>query len=291
MSPSKILGVLLLCCLMPVLLTGCGENLFKGLVSQPRLAASDYNGQGRYAEAISAADEILNSGSTSPEQKRAAAFEKATAILGQNNLDFSTIMIQVQEKVNSPSGTNLVELIGSLPGNITDLATAADLFNLSVSSTSYLSVGAPQPLTQSSTNTEAELRRGVANATVAVKMVTLYLDVFSAGTVSLNATAVADSVDEEDTLLYLTQSTKNVAYYADNAISAFTQAGSLDSSQLDNITKLQTSMTNLAALAQAVTGNTTYTSPASQSYSFATSNQTVRNSRINSAMGDIFGTN
>ena len=269
--------------ILPVMLSACGQNIFKGLAGDPERSSEDLLKRGDFSAAIHQAEAVIQRVQTGSEAQ-AAVSVKATAIMGQNSsLPQNTLQAVVDLSKNA-SANIVTALNNSLPISHSASIVVADLLNyandLSISTNitvipaeisslpgiSSLShpiviqtVSSVANLALSpSLNSSTQFRRGVANATVVVKMVTLYLDITvdSTTTVTLNRTAISSSVAPRDVVLWLAAVPRSVAYYGSNAIDGFQKAGVLSTSQLDSLTNLKTIGTNLNNLyAVAVAGN------------------------------------
>ncbi len=270
--------------ILPVMLSACGQNIFKGLAGDPERSSEDLLKRGDFSAAIHQAEAVIQRVQTGSDAQDAVSV-KATAIMGQNNSLPQNTLQAVVDLSKDASANIVTQLNNSLPISPSASIVVADLLNyandlststninvipaeiaslLGISSASRpISIqtvtSVPNLALSPSLNSSTQFRRGVANATVVVKMVTLYLDITvdSTTTVTLNSTAISSSVTPRDVVIYLGTSARGVAYYGDNAIDAFQKSGVLTTNQLNSLTNLKTIGTNLRNLyAVAVASNT-----------------------------------
>ena len=245
--------------ILPVMLSACGQNIFKGLAGDPERTAEDLNKLGLFSEAIKKADAIIQKVQTGATAQTALT-DKAVGIMGANNsLPQATLQV-VSSQSTHPSANIVASLSDTLPISPSTSIVVADLFNyandLSISTNitvipeeiailfgissaqRLISIqGVANNALTSSLNTTAQFRRGFANATVVVKMVTRYLDITvnpstSQATATLNSTAISESMTSRKVVLYLHNPPRTALYYAENAIDAFQKSESLTESQL-----------------------------------------------------------
>ena len=261
-------------CVMSLALavSGCEQNVFKGLVKDttPKDTKTLIE-SGNYTEAIQKADEVINNSASTTEQKQNAYVDKGTALLGKNNVEFANILSVVSDLTKDTIDTQSVfnKTKEVLPISVTDAQDSADAFNLAyelgLSSHVTLRLSSSLIGTNSiiaSLNETTQYRRGVANATVVIKMATRYLDINNDGSntsATLNALAVEENKTWVDVLLYLSNPPKEIFYYASNAYEGFKKSNALTESQLTTIKKLVTVSRNIKNLRAAYLSSSTFT--------------------------------
>jgi len=257
------------------MLSGCGQNIFKGLAGDPNRSSEELLKRGDFSAAIQKSDETLQRVQTGSEAQNALAI-KATAILGQNS-SLPKDALQVVSDLTKDTSANIVSSISnSLPISATSAAQAADLLNYAdalSSSTNIIVIpteianllslsaiqrpisiqGVTNNTLSASLNSTAQFRRGFANGTVVVKLVTQYLDITvdpnsASASVTLNATAISESKTARDVVLYLHNPPKSTLYYAENGLDAFEKSGALTTDQLKPFKRIKLLGINFDAL-------------------------------------------
>ncbi len=286
------------------LFTGCGSNIFKSLESAKQKTASEAIKTGDFSSALTSSQAIIDSGATGATLQ-AALIDKGTAIMGQQNALPYTLLPTLKTLADNPtSANNIIKTINeNLTISVANAITAADALNYAVNlstSTNIHITGTVENIVLSpSLNASAQFRRGFANATVVIKMTTLYLDISTDPfNVTRNSTAVSGDKTYERIMEYLFTAPRTVAYYAENAVDAFQKSNVLTSSQLDVVTKLKTCGTNFKNLNairlndnngtfQVIDKNgSSIMSYSSISFS-SSDNESVRNSKYRSAAEQI----
>jgi len=250
--PVLVLGIALS-------LTGCEQNVFKSLVKDtgPTDTKSLIE-SGHFTEAISKADETLNDSSATPVEKQQAYVDKGTAILGQNNVEFSNVLSVIseftQDTVNTKNAYESAQ--EKIPIDVDAAKSSAEALNSADELTSD-SLRLTSLINIPTVNNNVQFTRGVANLVVVIKMCSLVMTVESDNTVTLNREI---SPDWTTAVNYLTGSpTRTIYYYAANAQDAFVKSNALTSSQLNIVTKVATTALNIKMLRTAMDNNTTFT--------------------------------
>lgn len=257
---------ILIPCFAVIILAGCSQNIFEGLSQETDSTdTTELVESGQYDEAISEAETVINSSSSSSEDKQQAYVDKGLAILAKNGIklgEIGSIAANFSDADDLLNG-GLAELSDTMPIELDAAVESADCLNaafaLSESGTTTSSIGLSaltMPLAPS-LNSTAQFRRAVANATVVIKMSTLYLDITENGA-TLNAIAKESNLDVIDVFVYLCGSSRNVFYYASNAYDAAVKSGAFSTNQLTTLTKGLEAAGNLRSLYRAYFTGTTF---------------------------------
>ncbi|NDC82802.1 hypothetical protein EB093_03960 [bacterium] len=274
---------------IPLLLSGCGQNIFSGLAGSTEQSTDDLLKSGNFSSAKDQATQtIAELASTKGDEFQKALNQKAVAILGENrSLPQQSLGILADLK-NNPS-SNIVASISNVMGiSPSESAVAADLLNYAYDISSSLNVtiipdeiktilgissftpkfsamsGNNNESLSPSLNSTAQFNRGFANAIVVIKMVTRYLDISSSSDsleVTLNSTAVGESISARDVMMYLSNPPKTAYYYSTNAVDGLTKAGILTTDQqkiFDKTKIIGTNMQSLRAIAESNDSGTFY---------------------------------
>lgn len=298
-----------------LMLSGCGTNIFKGLDSTSHGTAAeqarDAADKGDYTLALAQANKVLENGNSTVEEKIDANNIIGGSILAKNGITVLDVGVRILEfkkgTISSENGENandnIVAALKSLVATIStaDMEAAAEAFNNAADLQSTLgseSVGpriiVPQTIDNvvlsPTLNKSVQFRRGVANATVVVKMATLYLDISveGQGSVVLNSNALGLSITPRDVVLYLGARPRSVFYYANNAVDAFTKSNVLSNGQLNGINSLKDVGTELDSLYTAALTNSSYQGPSHTTHVFSSGSQDEINAAYLSALNDIF---
>ncbi len=234
-------------------LTGCSENIFKGLDGDTSYkTASEAMDNEDYAGALAMAQSTIDNPSASNAKKQEAYALKGAALLGLNKIFLINTSLELQ---NMTATSNVVETLSSLFA-ITPSASAeiADAFNMAYelgggSLTSTLAS------TASTLSKDHQLLRGMANLSVAVKMTSRVLTIASNGTVNL----AGDTASYAEALTYLMSGNKTVFYYAEHAIDGFTAANAFSNHQLEQANKVRIIGLNTSNLYTAYEDDATFT--------------------------------
>ncbi len=240
-------------------LTGCEQNVFKSLVNDTEVTdTTALIESGHYTEAISQADETINDSSATPEEKQQAYADKGTAILGQNNVEFSSVLSVISEFTNETINTkNVFDMSQEkIPIDVDAAKSSAEALNTADGYT-FETLRLTSFLNIPTVNNNVQFTRGVANLIVVMKMCSLVMTVQSDSTVTLNVDIAPDWTTAVN---YLTGSpTRTIYYYASNALDAFTKSNALTESQLNMIKKIVTATLNIKTLRTAFDNHTTFT--------------------------------
>jgi hypothetical protein len=238
---------LCVCFVAFVFLTGCSDNLFKGLDGDTSAeTAQEASDNGDYVAALALSQAVINDPGATTQEKQIAYAQKGTALLGLNNISILSISSKLRDLSNTPvSEQNFISTLSTLfPLTPSASAEIADTFNMaytlgggSLSAISLSSSG-------SSLDTNKQLLRGMANLSVVVRMTSHAFNIASDGSVSLaeNFTSYSDALD------YLMAGSHTVVYYADHAIDGFTAAEAFTSEQLEQARKVRIIGLNISNL-------------------------------------------
>ncbi len=245
---------LVVCAIMvAATLSGCGQNIFKGLAGTAARTASEELKAGNYDAAISQADTTINS-NPAVDTLQTAYSIKGTAIL----MKYQSLPIHLFQTVidlsNNP-GTNIISaFLETLPIDLQNANLAADALNTAntLSSTTNLTISSITSVAPS-LNSTAQLNRTIANTSVVIKMLTRYLDIGTDGSVSKNTIAISNGISMADIINYITTPPKSLTYYANSAVDAGTASGIFTDSQLIILDRVSMFGNNLNQLRNIVT--------------------------------------
>lgn len=237
-------------------LTGCGQNIFKGMV--PKATITDTRqlvDSGQYSDAIVQANKVITSTSATDAQKQTAYQDKGIAILAQNKLTFGktvTLANQLSEALKSTDAASsnlsvLKEETNSI--SLADAIESADALNeadrLGSISSSSLRTQSTSLLFAVPLSENVQLTRAFANRVVVQRLLLYATNVDDINSPQLN-TDHFGTVGEA--LTYLCGSNRGLYYYMSNSRDAYIKANCLNSSDLKLLDKAYTGTLNTKAL-------------------------------------------
>lgn len=263
--------------------SGCGNtSIFQGLSGGGGSVGGTTGAQqaldnGNYSEAISKANEVINSNIPSAD-KQQALIVKGEAIMGQSNVTAATIIASF-EATSTSANQNIFSI---LPAGI-DLQTATaaaealnDAYDISQEGSQSLSVPKTRILTTTTSNgftKDQYLARLLANGIVVNKMVSYVWTITDTGI------EVNPPYDLMDTLAYLFPSSTRSAMYYTNVVNSTKNFCGLSQDKIDIITKIVDCMTNINSIYEAThVGGTPYT------YAHGTINSSSSTTNIKAAI-------
>jgi len=233
MRQTKIVTLFFVGCIS-VFLAGCGNtNLFKSLVGDPRPAPSsvaeavtriqESNDSGNYAEAITLAQDVIDSTTATPIQKIEANTLKGVALLGDAGFQSTDLGQTISDAANNG---NLLNSLPDLP--VEKASNAAVALNQ-----------AAQLATDNSVvlDADSQLTRGIANTSVIVSKINELFDIDDSG----NATPKNSATQKEalNDLLTSDGLGGTIVEYAANASDAFSKSGALNTDQQNEVDKVK----------------------------------------------------
>ena len=249
-------------------LTGCGQNIFKGLAGAPVITDShELINMGNYTAAITQADVVINNPDSTPIAKQAAYTDKAIAIMGKNDMTFgkiATIFSKLSTAFDAgESATTVIdssffaEISAMSEEDAFESAKALNAANalseVSASSirTSAISLELPPDLSKNEQAT-----RGWVNFAAVYKMADRYLDLDDISKAKLDPTVTGNS--NITVLRYLFTGDESTEYFFENCHDAFLKSGILTESQKATFQDAAITVWNLGRLLDAYEDNTVF---------------------------------
>jgi hypothetical protein len=246
MNKTKKWGLLCSALLITLILTGCGTNLFEGMVTQPEETNAtkileNASTPEEFTKAIEIVDKVLEDPNATNNEKQDAYIVKSEAILGANEVStleiFSDVGTMAQNADDSSNKENIFNLI-QISASLASVSDAADCINSANAVSVQAITLAGTPALSPSLDANQQMLRGIANSLVVLKIAQTVYSIDEEGEVTPK-TGFETPVQQLDGLMDPTGVNHSIAYYGTNAIEAFEAADAFTADQLEQITKLK----------------------------------------------------
>lgn len=292
---TSMKSVLVFFCMimMGVSLSSCGSNLFSledetyDNLDEQLVHAETYD---ELEEVITKADQVINDENASTADVQQALAVKGQSILKQQGVNSGVILeqliplVEASKDGGSQSGStvNVFNLIDVSTYDIDELADASDALNTASDTDA------------SGLDSNDQYQRGLGNMLTTIKLIDLVYTVDS----SQEEVQLTPKDSSQTSLERLTQlmepensNIQPINVYAEQASSAFDAADVFDADVEEDLDKIDTAASNIAALYDATRGvgsNGYIFIIGSNSYNFNTADPDEVNTSIDNAMNDIF---
>jgi len=264
--------------LLSLIVTSCGSNLFENAdntkVTDLDQLLNNASSESDFSNIIALADQIIDSSSSTDTEKQDAYYSKSEAILGENSissLDLFADLSTAAEDGNNESILSILEL--SAPNDALLEAAAA--------------INSAEEIGTENKTADQNLIKGVLNTMIIVNSVSSIFEVDSDGELEEKTSSENFSWEDalEDFVFPGGSGGNTIDSYAQDAVDGFSDSDAFgDGNELDELQKLSDAMSDVVELRNAIDSNDTY-----NSYDFSDPNNPNRETDIQNALNDIFG--
>jgi hypothetical protein len=270
--------------LLSLIVTSCGSNLFENAdntkVTDLDQLLNNASSESDFSNIIALADQIIDSSSSTDSEKQDTYYNKSEAILGQNNIGTLDLFADLASAADSPTLNNVLTKI-NLNASKDALLEAADAIKEAEE------IGSTENITD-----DQHLLKGVINTLIIVSSVHSLFEV-DPETGELNEDISSENFSWENAIEEFIfpndiDFENTIFNYAQNAVDGFSDSGAFgensDDNELNILQELSDAMFDVVELQNAIDSNDTY-----NSYDFSDPNNPNRETDIQNALNDIFG--